>query len=140
MKKDKTSICCEDIEGVEKDPNVQFECITSNRAFIETVLNKFVLDFFLADLERKAKTKTEKQKLKKASVDENRQYRYVAYRFYVRWVKNFKKMGYKQRIKIPSCVIWAIRGKWPDLEDQYTGYHSADSDTGDENDVQEELF
>lgn len=47
-----------------------------------------------------------------------RLYRYIAYRRYTRWL--WHRLGKKTRKVIPSCVVSAIRTRFP--SDEYTGF------------------
>ncbi|XP_052075402.1 uncharacterized protein LOC127712835, partial [Mytilus californianus] len=56
----------------------------------------------------------------------NERNRYTAYRQFVRWCWHF--LGKEVRVVIPSRVVLKIRTAFPDLHQNYTGFHEADSD------------
>ena len=49
--------------------------------------------------------------------------RYIAYRRMVRWI--FKKLGQKNRKRLPACVVLAIRNRFPADNGEYTGFKYA---------------
>ena len=52
--------------------------------------------------------------------ESNQTLRHTAYRQFVLW--RHGRLGAGNRIVIPSCVVWSIRGRFPSEDGQYTGF------------------
>jgi len=50
----------------------------------------------------------------------HRRYRYTAYRHFVRWCWHY--IGKDIRVKLPACVVHAIRQQLPAESESYTGF------------------
>ena len=53
----------------------------------------------------------------------NDNFRHAAYRQFVLW--RFGHLGSGNRVVIPSCVVWAIRDRYPSADGTYTGFKVA---------------
>ena len=56
-----------------------------------------------------------------------RQYRLMAYRQFINWVRRGQPLGKKFRVVIPACVVLKIRKTFPEASGIYEGFHSASS-------------
>ncbi|XP_043941615.1 uncharacterized protein LOC122813382 [Protopterus annectens] len=55
----------------------------------------------------------------------NKLYRVVAYRAYVLWVHNNRRLGFGNRMVLPACVVSRIREQFPCADDDsYTGFRA----------------
>jgi len=55
-----------------------------------------------------------------------RQNRLMAYRAFVSWMMQGKRLGKGVRVVIPACVVSCIRNRFPSPDGQYTGFeHSS---------------
>ena len=53
-----------------------------------------------------------------------RQSRLTAYRQFVCWMLKGERLGKGKRVVIPSCVVTAIRNRFPDASNIYTGFRA----------------
>ena len=53
----------------------------------------------------------------------NNNFRHAAYRQFVLW--RFGHVGSGNRVVIPSCVVWAVRDRYPSADGTYTGFKVA---------------
>lgn len=53
----------------------------------------------------------------------NQKLRFAAYRQFIYWVYQTQLLKRIRKV-VPSCVVWAIRDRYPD--DTYTGHKAAD--------------
>ena len=60
-----------------------------------------------------------------------RQSRLTAYRQFVCWMRKGEKLGKGNRAVIPSCAVLAIRNRFPEPNDNYTGFRSVVEDMRD---------
>ena len=50
-----------------------------------------------------------------------RQNRLVAYRQFVHWANQGRRMGPRVRVVLPACIVQLIRKHFPEESGQYTG-------------------
>ena len=55
---------------------------------------------------------------------ENTNYRFSACKQYISWI--YGRLGKRIREVIPSCVVWAIREKYPSENGEYVPFQYAD--------------
>lgn len=105
--------CCEhpelkkmmEAEDLEEHPS----CIIQHPGFADVALSRWTLD---------AAYYTFRQRYGEINdVSTNERYRYIAYRNTVRWCWGY--LGRDIRVALPSCVISAIRSRFP--SETYTG-------------------
>jgi len=119
------SKCCKEdqmLKNIRKE-----ECITLEEGFVATVLNEHVHLIVEHNIALSPNALDELQLAADTEeVDEESiaaaNKRYMAYRTYVRWICAGFRLGRRNRVVIPSCVIVAVREKWPDPMGKYTGY------------------
>ncbi|XP_075541968.1 P2X purinoceptor 7-like [Dermacentor variabilis] len=100
--------CCQEINEItQKQKHAQ--CITRSRKFKDVCLNRNVLEVALVQ-----------QGTTSGKDPTNRQLRYAAYRQFA-WLI-WRKMGKHKRRILPSCVLCAIRKKYPSHNGAYTGF------------------
>ena len=87
------------------------ECITKSDDFAKLCFEQVILKTTLAAIHH---LRGDKHKLC------NRAYRFAAYKLYVWWVYGY--LGKGQRKVIPSCVIWAIRDRFPEPDGLYVSF------------------
>lgn len=109
-------ICCAEQNTFS---DVSTQCETSSTEFGNSILNLHCVKLHRMHCVEKFTHKAEKQNLFQ---DANENYRLFAYRLYVHWKNDYKALGRKNRVPLPSCVVAAIRSKWPDKNGTYTGF------------------
>ena len=106
------SICCKD--DVPQDRLGDHSCITAHDDFAVVILHEAVLKTTLSMLNN----------LRGDSLNyENNALRYAAYRQFTWWIYN--RLGQGVRRVIPSCVLWAIRDRYPDVNGAYVPFQEA---------------
>ncbi|XP_052677864.1 P2X purinoceptor 7-like [Crassostrea angulata] len=104
--------CCQSFAVCQpKLDEATITCITMHEAFQVNCLNHHVLELsFYEYLDYNGPIGDEEPV--------HELYRYIAYRRYTRWL--WHRLGKKTRKVIPSCVVSAIRTRFP--SDEYTGF------------------
>ena len=54
---------------------------------------------------------------------DNSNYRFSAYKQFISWV--YGRLGKRVRQVIPSCIVWAIRKKYPSDDGEYVAFSHA---------------
>ncbi len=86
------------------------QCVTTSANFY-TVVTPAILDLAMAHYN---------DFMVYDQVRDNKAYRHQAYRQFV--LQRFGKLGQGNRKVVPSCVLLAIRNRFPDPEGTYTGF------------------
>ncbi|XP_073485042.1 uncharacterized protein [Aquarana catesbeiana] len=106
------SKCCQGLEEVQPFLEHGLTCVTQHEEFVERCLTKRILVYQI---------QMESANVHKDYIrDANRCLRRGAYKSYTNMVHGF--LGKNRRIPIPSCVVWAIRNKYPDPNEEYIGF------------------
>jgi hypothetical protein len=126
MQSDHESLCCQESDTIAK-VRKDFQCITLNPAFQNTILSVDSLNISRHQLIRKT---TNQRKKRTLTVDEpkNNLWRYLAYKQFVSWINSWTAIGKGNRIVIPSCVVMKIRECFPDENGAYVGFRTTDVD------------
>ncbi|KAH7976356.1 P2X purinoceptor 7 [Rhipicephalus sanguineus] len=100
-------VCCRDIpEVVRESPD---GCITQHEEFRSVCLSSAVLRALYWELQENGVA---------VEGEVHRKYRFLAYRFFTRWI--WKRLGRRNRVVLPACVVIAIRKQFPSAE--YVGF------------------
>ncbi|KAJ8018040.1 P2X purinoceptor 7 [Holothuria leucospilota] len=107
------SLCCREIPEVEnrREEVVDIGCITHHEGFQPVCLNVHVL--LVAYLQFR-----QQYGEREGHAINDRQYRYTAYRQFVRWCWGY--LGKHVRVVLPSCAVRRIREAFPAAE--YAGF------------------
>lgn len=106
------SKCCKGLEEVQPFLEHGLTCVTLHEEFVERCLTKRILVYQI----QMESANVHKEYIR----DANRCLRRGAYKSYTNMVHGF--LGKNRRIPIPSCVVWAIRNKYPDPNEEYIGF------------------
>ena len=89
-----------------------FKCITEHPGFRSNCLDEYVLEASYYEFCQDEGEPSDDEPMREPL-------RYIAYRRLVRWI--FKKLGRKNRKRLPACAVLAIRTKFPAQSGDYTG-------------------
>lgn len=121
---DEESRCCHENNHVRIVKTPDYNCVTQNPSFNRLILDRELLSMVRHGLALKTKSQR-KRRLLIADVPQNRTWRYAAYKQFTSWINSWTTIGFKNRIVLPSCVIWKIRDEFPEEDGNYTGFKSA---------------
>ncbi|KAH7933132.1 hypothetical protein HPB49_026372 [Dermacentor silvarum] len=100
-------VCCRDVaQVVEESPD---GCITQHEEFRSVCLSPAVLGALYWELQENGVA---------VEGEVHRKYRFLAYRLFTRWI--WKRLGRRNRVVLPACVVSAIRRQFPSAE--YVGF------------------
>ncbi|XP_070550697.1 P2X purinoceptor 7-like [Ptychodera flava] len=105
-------ICCQKCDFLQSRPELEpNSCITEHVDFKVVCLHPAVLGtaFIRQELNRKRRH-TDTVESETLS---NKQYRLAAYRQFIAWGHSWQRLGQGVRKVVPSCVVTAIRNKYP---------------------------
>lgn len=112
-------LCCSEVSAISEDKFENNICITEAREFKKLCLDTVILKNVLVALHESKGDPLEKE-------TSNRSFRFAAYKQFVWWV--FQRLGKGNRRVLPSCVIWQIRGNFPQTDGMYTLYSEGQID------------
>ncbi|XP_057308898.1 P2X purinoceptor 7-like [Hydractinia symbiolongicarpus] len=108
METDTESVCCVESNEIPDEFFQGHKCVTEAADFQVVVLTKAVLETALSALHD---LRGDTLELK------NESYRYAGYKQFTWWIHS--RLGKGVRRVIPSCVVWAIRRKYPAEDEKY---------------------
>uniref|UniRef100_A0A146LY13 MBD domain-containing protein n=1 Tax=Lygus hesperus TaxID=30085 RepID=A0A146LY13_LYGHE len=114
---DEKSFCCSDIPNVAAVKS-DFQCITHHPSFEKLILDNDVLSITRHMLSLKTKNKNKKNLLNTIT-PLNITWRYIAYKQFVSWINGSIAIGSRFQVAIPSCVVNAVREKYPEHNGSY---------------------
>ena len=122
MPTDEESVCCVESDIIN---NIRgsVECITQHISFDNIVLSIDALNTLRHFIV--SKQAAPQHILLDLSESTNRTWRYLAYTQFIHWVNSWASLGKNKRKVIPSCVVHAIRTKYPQQEGEYVGFKAA---------------
>ena len=129
MPKAAECVCCNDNDDIVQKMEDR-ECIVFHDCFQTTVLNEESINLLREEFFVHEKNASKKNKL--AEDFSNTSWRYLAYRYFVRWINSWVSMGKRNRIPLPSFVVNAIKEKWPEKSGVYKGFLDVENDEDDD--------
>ena len=106
------SLCCKEANEILDNLFEGNKCVTFANEFKMVCLEKSVLGTNLATISIYTGEKF---------THENSNYRFSAYKQYISWIYGY--LGKHARRVIPSCVVWAIRTKYPSEDGKYVPFN-----------------
>lgn len=113
------SLCCHHYVAMRlrmNKGNTTYTCITEHPGFQSNCLDIYVLEASYYEFCQMGGEPGDDEPL-------NETLRYISYRRLVRWI--FKKLGQKNRKRLPACAVKAIRENFPSESNEYTGFKYA---------------
>lgn len=116
METEEESVCCEEMLEIEEERFQGKKCISEVCEFEAVCLNSAVLKTALIAYVNGLKNS------KINGTFDNKNMRFSGYKQYTFWIHN--KLGKGVRRVIPSCVVWAIRDRFPDILGNYVRFEN----------------
>lgn len=111
MNTEHESVCCREVERANALIAAGTDCITLHPTFNRVCLDVHVVEVAYYWLMEDRPSQVDDPEI-------HRRYRYTAYRQFTRWI--WHRLGRRNRVVLPSCVVSAIRGAF--LSEEYCGF------------------
>ncbi|XP_056432861.1 P2X purinoceptor 7-like [Gadus chalcogrammus] len=118
--------CCQECDLFRRAldaMHIETRCVTAMEDF-PSLVNRAVLETFF----RVPKINWKRRPIPEGPDGQlsNNQCRLVAYRVVLEWALRGERLGRRERRVLPSCVLKAIRKKYPSLSGEYQGFKEAE--------------
>lgn len=112
MNDERSSLCCQEVIQITRKQKRPI-CVTATKRFRDVCLNRTVLDVSLIQRGKSAPAGSSSEARKRAL-------RHAAYFLFA--VMTWREQAKNNRRILPSCVLSAIRRKFPSADGTYTGF------------------